>query len=156
MKNDIQELYDSLYIKKTLQELHITKLSELKEYDCLTLANKLPTHCHKVMIIRKLNALGYLPSAENAISIYDIPISRKMRNIFLRNGIVYLSQLSTYPREEILQFRTVGKNAMLEIDNLCEKYGIQNVPSPPLKKHLANFHFTKKCTRYSLEAAYLV
>ena len=91
MKNDLQEHYDSLHIKKTLQKLHITKLSELKEYDCLTLANKLPRSSDKTMIIGKLNALGYLPSAENAISIYDIPISRKMQNIFVINGIVYLS-----------------------------------------------------------------
>lgn len=144
MKNDIQEHYDSIHIKKALQELHITKISELKEYDCLTLANKLPRGYNKVMIIGKLNALGYLPSAENAISIYDIPISRMMKNIFLRNGIVYLSQLSAYPREEILQFRNVGKNAMLEIDNLCEKYGIQIRSLSPIKEAFSEFHFHKK------------
>lgn len=27
MKNDIQELYDSIQIKKAMQELHITKIS---------------------------------------------------------------------------------------------------------------------------------
>jgi len=144
MKPDIQEHYDSIHIKKALQELHITKISELKEYDCLTLANKLPRGYDKVMIIGKLNALGYLPSAENAISIYDIPISRKMRNIFLRNGIVYLSQLSSYPREEILQFRNVGKNAMLEIDNLCEKYGIQIRSLSPIKEAFSEFQFHRK------------
>ena len=32
---------------------------------------------------------------------------------FFRNGIVYLSQLSAYPREEILQFRNVGKNGVI-------------------------------------------
>lgn len=32
MKNDIQELYDSIQIKKALQEFNITKISELKEY----------------------------------------------------------------------------------------------------------------------------
>ena len=84
MKNDIQEHYDSIQIKKAMQDLHITKASELKEYNCVTLANKLRTGYNKLMIIRKLNDLGYLPSAENAISIYDIPMSRKMRNIFLR------------------------------------------------------------------------
>ena len=131
-----------------MQALHITKLSELKEYNCLTLANKLPTHCNKVMIIRKLNALGYLPSAENTISIYDIHMSRKMRNIFLRNGIVYLSQLSAYPREEILQFRNVGKNAMLVIDNLCEKYGIEIRSLSPIKEAFSEFQFHKKI--YSL------
>lgn len=144
MKTDIQELYCSLHIKKALQEIHITKVSELKKYNCLTLANKLPKHYDKATIIRELNALGYLPSAENAISIYDIPISRQMKNIFLRNGIVYLSQLSTYPREEILQFRNVGKNAMLEIDNLCEKYGIQIRSLFPIKEAFSEFHFHKK------------
>ncbi len=90
MKNDIQEHYDSLQIKKALQELHITEISELKKYNCLTLTNKLSRGYNKVMIIRKLNALGYLPSAENTIPIYDIPVSRQTKNIFLRNGIVYL------------------------------------------------------------------
>ena len=144
MKNDLQEHYDSLHIKKTLQKLHITKLSELKEYDCLTLANKLPRSSDKTMIIGKLNALGYLPSAENAISIYDIPMSRKMQNIFVRNGIVYLSQLSAYPREEILQFRNVGKNTMLEIDNLCEKYGIEIRSLSPIKEAFSEFPFHRK------------
>lgn len=144
MKTDIQEHYDSIQFKKALQELHITSVSELKEYNCVTLANKLPTGYNKLMIIRKLYDLGYLPSAENTISIYDIPMSRKMQNFFLRNGIVYLSQLSAYPREEILQFRNVGKNAMLEIDNLCEKYGIQIHSLSPIKEAFSEFQFHRK------------
>ena len=144
MKNDIQELYDSIQIKKAMQDLHITNVSELKEYNCVTLANKLRTGYNKLMIIRKLNDLGYLPSAENAISIHDIPMSRKMRNIFLRNGIVYLAQLSAYPREEILQFRNVGEYAMSEIDTLCEKYGIQIRSLCPIKEAFSEFQFHKK------------
>ena len=144
MTNDLQEHYDSIQFKKALQELHITKLSELKEYNCVSLANKLRTGYDKLMIIRKLNDLGYLPSDENAISIHDIPMSRKMRNILLRNGIVYLSQLSAYPREEILQFRNVGKNAMLEIDNLCEKYGIEIRSLSPIKEAFSEFPFHRK------------
>ena len=52
MKNDIQEHYDSIQIKKAMQDLHITKASELKEYNCVTLANKLRTGYNKLMIIR--------------------------------------------------------------------------------------------------------
>ena len=65
MKNDILELHYSLYIKKTLQKIHITKVSDLEEYDCLTLAKALPQDCNKALIIKKLNDLGYLPSAFN-------------------------------------------------------------------------------------------
>lgn len=83
MKNDLQEHYDSIQIKKALHKLHITNVSELKEYNCVSLANKLRTDYNKLMIIRKLNDLGYLPFDENAISMHDIPMSRKMRNIFL-------------------------------------------------------------------------
>ena len=144
MTNDLQEHYDSIQFKKALQELHITNVSELKEYNCVSLANKLQTGYDKLMIIRKLNDLGYLSSDENAISIHDIPMSRKMRNILLRNGIVYLSQLSAYPREEILQFRNVGKNAMLEIDNLCEKYGIEIRSLSPIKEAFSEFPFHRK------------
>ena len=156
MKNDIQEHYDSIQIKKAMQDLHITKASELKEYNCVTLANKLRTGYNKLMIIRKLNDLGYLPSAENAISIYDIPMSRKMRNIFLRNGIVYLAQLSAYPREEILQFRNVGNLPCQKLIPFVKNTGFRYVPFPPLKRHSANFNFTKKYTRCSLEETYLV
>lgn len=144
MKNDLLEFHYSQYIKKTLQKIHITKVSDLKEYDCLTLAKALPQDCNKALILKKLNDLGYLPSAENAISIYDIPMSRKMRNIFLRNGIVYLAQLSVYPREEILQFRNVGEYAMSEIDTLCEKYGIQIRSLSPIKEAFSEFQFHKK------------
>ena len=144
MTNDLQEHYDSIQFKKALQELHITNVSELKEYNSVSLANKLRTGYDKLMIIRKLNDLGYLPSDENAISIHDIPMSRKMRNILLRNGIVYLSQLSAYPREEILQFRNVGKNAMLEIDNFCEKYGIETRSLSPIKESFSEFQFHRK------------
>ncbi len=156
MKNDIQEHYDSIQIKKAMQDLHITKVSELKEYNCVTLANKLRTGYNKLMIIGKLQDLGYLPSTENVISIYDIPISRKMRNIFLRNGIVYLSQLSAYPREEILQFRNVGKNAMSEIDNLCEKYGIEIRSLSPIKEAFSEFQFHKKIYPLFFRGGYLV
>lgn len=144
MKNDLLELHYSQYIKKTLQKIHITKVSDLKEYDCLTLAKALPQDCNKALILKKLNDLGYLPSAENSISIYDIPMSRKMRNIFLRNGIVYLAQLSVYPREEILQFRNVGEYAMSEIDALCEKYRIQIRSLSTIKEAFSEFQFHKK------------
>ena len=156
MKNDILELHYSLYIKKTLQKIHITKVSDLEEYDCLTLAKALPQDCNKALIIKKLNDLGYLPSAENAISIHDIPMSRKMRNIFLRNGIVYLAQLSAYPREEIVQFSNVGEYAMSELIPFVKNTGFRYVPFAPLKRHSASFNFTKKYTRFSLEATYLV
>lgn len=71
-------------------------------------------------------------------------MSRKMRNIFLRNGIVYLAQLSVYPREEILQFRNVGELAMSEIDTLCGKYGIQIHSLCPIKEAFSEFQFHKK------------
>ena len=62
----------------------------------------------------------------------------------MRNGIVYLAQLSAYPREEILQFRNVGEYAMSEIDTLCEKYGIQIRSLCPIKEAFSKFQFHKK------------
>lgn len=106
MKNDIQEHYDSIQIKKAMQDLHITKASELKEYNCVTLANKLRTGYNKLMIIRKLNVLGYLASAENAISIYDIPMSRKMRNIFLEMASYTLHSFLHIQEKKYCSFAT--------------------------------------------------
>lgn len=121
--------------------LQITKVSELKGLNYLTFANKCPKGCNATAIANELNALGYLYPPENEISVKDIPMSKRLQNVLMFNNILYLSQLSTHPREEILKFRNLGESTMPELDSICEKYGIQIRSLASIKEAFSICHF---------------
>ncbi len=121
--------------------LQITKVSELEGLNYLTFANKCPKGCNAIAIANELNELGYLYPPENEISINDIPMSKRLQNVLMYNNILYLSQLSLHPREEILKFRNLGENTMPELDSICEKYGIQIRSLVSIKEAFSNCNF---------------
>lgn len=142
METYIQDLSLSPEVKTALSwGLQITKVSELEGLNYLTFSNRCPKNCNVLAIADELNALGYLYPPENEISVNDISMSKRLQNVLIRNNILYLSQLSTHPREEILKFRNMGKSTMPELDNICEKYGIQIHSLASIKEAFSNCHF---------------
>ena len=138
----IKDLKLSPSIKAALSStLKITKVSELEGLNYLTFANKCPKGCNAIAIANELNALGYLYPPENEVSVSDVPMSKRLQNVLIRNNILYLSQLSIHPREEILQFRNLGENTMPELDSICDKYGIQIRSLASIKEEFSNCHF---------------
>ena len=121
--------------------LQITKVSELEGLNYLTFANKCPKGCNATAIANELNALGYLYPPENEISVNDIPMSKRLQNVLVYNNILYLSQLSIHPREEILKFRNLGEGTMPELDSICQKYGIQIRSLASIKEAFDSCHF---------------
>lgn len=121
--------------------LKITKVSELEGLNYLTFANKCPPNYNALAVADELNALGYLYPPENEISVNDIPMSKRLQNVLMRNNILYLSQLSIHPREKILKFRNLGESTMPELDSICEKYGIQIRSLASIKEAFSNCHF---------------
>ena len=121
--------------------MKITKVSELEGLNYLTFANKCPKNCNALAMADELNALGYLYPPENEISVNDVPMSKRLQNVLMRNNILYLSQLSTHPKEEILKFRNMGENTMPELDSICEKYGIQIRSLASIKEAFDSCHF---------------
>ena len=122
----------------------ITKVSELEGLNYMTLANKFPRPYNALAIADELNALGYLYPPENEISVNDIPMSKRLQNVLMWNNILYLSQLSIHPREEILKFRNLGETTMPELDNICEKYGIRVRSLASIKEAFSNCPFPAK------------
>ena len=121
METYIKDLNLSPEVKTALSwYLHITKVSDLEGLNYLTFANRCPKNCNVLAIADELNALGYLYSPENEISVNDIPMSKRLQNVLIYNNILYLSQLSIHPREEILKFRNLGESTMPELDSICE------------------------------------
>ena len=122
METYIKDLKLSEGVKTALSwTLQITKVSELEGLNYLTFANKCPKGCNATAIANELNALGYLYPPENEISVNDIPMSKRLQNVLVYNNILYLSQLSIHPREEILKFRNLGEGTMPELDSICQK-----------------------------------
>ena len=142
METYIKDLKLSEGVKAALSwTLQITKVSELEGLNYLTFANKCPKGCNATVIANELNALGYLYPPENEISVNDIPMSKRLQNILVYNNILYLSQLSLHPREEILKFRNLGEGTMLELDSICQKYGIQIRSLASIKEAFDSCHF---------------
>ena len=142
METYIKDLKLSEGVKAALSwTLQITKVSELEGLNYLTFANKCPKGCNATVIANELNALGYLYPPENEISVNDIPMSKRLQNVLVYNNILYLSQLSLHPREEILKFRNLGEGTMPELDSICQKYGIQIRSLASIKEAFDSCHF---------------
>ena len=141
METYIKDLNLSSEIKLALRNIHITKVSDLDGLNYLTLAEKFSKGYNVTAIANELNALGYLYPPENEISVNDIPMSKRLQNVLVYNNILYLSQLSIHPREEILKFRNLGEGTMPELDSICQKYGIQIRSLASIREAFDSCHF---------------
>lgn len=121
----IQDLNISAASKSALKSIGLTMVSELAGQNYITLISKFPKNYNIEPLIDELNSLGYLLPPSNEISIYDIPMSKRLQNALIRNGVKYLSQLSSYPKEEILHFRNLGEKTILELEQICQEYNIE-------------------------------
>lgn len=140
----IQDLNISDTSKSALNSIGLTMVSELEGQNYITLINKFPKNFNIEPLINELNTLGYLLPPSNEISIYDIPMSKRLQNALIRNGVMYLSQLSTYPREEILRFRNIGAKTVMELEHICQEYNIQIQSMLSIKESFDKFQFSPK------------
>ena len=71
-------------------------------------------------------------------------MSKRLQNALIRNGVMYLSQLSSYPKEEILRFRNLGEKTVVELEQICQKYGIELRSLLSIKEHFEKYQFPSK------------
>lgn len=100
METYIKDLNLSPEVKTALSWcLGITKVSDLEGLNYLTFANRCPKNYNVLAIADELNALGYLYPPENEISVYDVPMSKRLQNVLIRNNILYpLTVINTSQR----------------------------------------------------------
>ncbi len=144
MDTKIQDLNISPTVKSALLSTGFTKISDLAGHNYITLAKIFPKNCLVEPIITELNPLGYLLPPENEISVYDIPMSSRLQNTLIRNNVMYLSQLSSIPKEEILQFRNLGDKTITELEQICQEHNIQIRTLSSLKEILNEYQFPAK------------
>ena len=140
----IQDLNISPAVKSALLSTGFTKVSDLAGHNYITLAKIFPKNCIIEPIINELNPLGYLLPPENEISVYDISMSKRLQNTLIRNNVMYLSQLSAIPKEEILQFRNLGDKTIEELEQICQTHNIRLRSLASLKETFDKYRFPVK------------
>lgn len=136
----IDDLEISNHTKNILHELGFTMVSDLAGHDYISLIQKFPRKRHYIAaIIQELNSAGYLLPPENAITIYDVSMSKRLLHIFERNYILYLSQLSLCSKEELARMRNLGERTMIELEDLCKAHGIELRSVQKIKENLAPY-----------------
>ena len=140
----IQDLNISADSKSALESIGLTMVSELAGQNYITLINKFPKNYNIEPLIDELNALGYLLPPSNEISIYDVPMSKRLQNSLIRNGVMYLSQLSSYSKEDILHFRNLGEKTILELEQICQEYNIEIRSILSIKEYFDKYPFPPK------------
>lgn len=145
----IGDLKISKYAKSILHELGFTMVSDLEGQDYISLVQKFPLkRYHVYSIIQELNSAGYLLPPDNAVSVYDIPMSKRLFHIFERNYILYLSQLSLFPKEELARMRNLGEQTMLEMEEICQTHGIVLRSVNSIKENLTEYHLSFTSRQY--------
>ena len=140
----IQDLNISAASKSALKRIGLTNVSELAGQNYITLIEKFPQHYNIKPLIDELNTLGYLLPPINEISIYDVPMSKRLQNALIRNGVMYLSQLSTHSKEDILHFRNLGEKTILELEQICQEYNIEIRSMLSIKEYFDKYQFPSK------------
>lgn len=153
MDLQIDDLKLSYSTKNTLHELGFTMVSDLDGHDYISLIQKFPIQRHRIYsIIRELNDAGYLLPPDNAVSIYDVPMSKRLFHILERNYFLYLSQLSLYSKEELACLRNLGEQTMIELEKICQEHHIELRSVHSIKENLAQYHLPFTSRHY--EALY--
>lgn len=147
MDLQINDLKISYHAKNILHELGFIMVSDLEGQNYISLVQKFPFKLHHIYsIIQELNDVGYLLPPDNAVSIYDASMSKRLLHIFERNYILYLSQLSLCSKEELARMRNLGEQTMIEMEEICKAHGIELHSVNSIKENLTQYRlpFTSK------------
>lgn len=109
----------------TLVKAEITDLSELSEktVDNICKDKKINRDC-LIDALDELMKKGFIPIPDNEVPLCNAGLSVKVSNILKRKKILYLSLLTRYSKEDILQFRDLGKKSYEELETVCSRFGI--------------------------------
>lgn len=71
-------------------------------------------------------------------------MSKRLQNALKRNGVMYFSQLASYPKEDILHFRNLGQKTILELEQICQDYNIEMRSILSIKEYFDNYQLPSK------------
>lgn len=108
--------------KKLLKNMGISDISKEEGIDFSSIKLDFIAYYELEKVIFELKP--YLRHPEGEVFLYDIPMSRRLLHILANYKVFYLSRLSNYTHQEILQFRNLGAKALKELEDVCKQYHI--------------------------------
>lgn len=108
--------------KKLLKNMGISDISKEEGIDFSSIKLDFIAYYELEKVIFELKP--YLRHPEGEVFLYDIPMSKRLLHILANYKVFYLSRLSNYTYQEILQFRNLGSKTLKELENVCKEYHI--------------------------------
>lgn len=108
--------------KKLLKNMGISDISKEEGIDFSSIKLDFMAYYELEKVILELKP--YLRHPEGEVFLYDIPMSKRLLHILANYKVFYLSRLSNYTYQEILQFRNLGSKTLKELENVCKEYHI--------------------------------
>lgn len=108
--------------KKLLKNMGISDISIEEGIDFSSIKLDFMAYYELEKVILELKP--YLRHPEGEVFLYDIPMSKRLLHILANYKVFYLSRLSNYTYQEILQFRNLGTKTLKELENVCKEYHI--------------------------------
>lgn len=135
-----------------LYELGIEDIAEIENISVPEFMERYSDRLYSNTCMDKLLKMGkiYIPEGEKRVS--DLQISTRLRNILLGHNVYLISQITQYSREDVMDFRHFGKEAMKELDAICEQEGIRLMSVYEIAKRIPEVEFTPRQLRKLYDA----
>lgn len=130
-----------------LYELGIEDIAEIENISVPEFMERYSDRLYSNTCMDKLLKMGkiYIPEGEKRVS--DLQISTRLRNILLGHNVYLISQITKYSREDVMDFRHLGKEAMKELDAICEQEGIRLMSIYEIGERIPEVEFTPRQLR---------
>lgn len=135
-----------------LYELGIEDIAEIENISVPEFMDRYSNRLYSNTCMDKLLQMGkiYIPEGEKRVN--DLQISTRLRNILLGHNVYLISQITKYSREDVMDFRHLGKEAMKELDAICEQEGIRLMSVYEIAERIPEIEFTPRQLRKLYDA----
>ena len=135
-----------------LYELGIEDIAEIENISVPEFMDRYSNRFYSNTCMDKLLQMGkiYIPEGEKRVN--DLQISTRLRNILLGHNVYLISQITKYSREDVMDFRHLGKEAMKELDAICEQEGLQLMSVYEIAARIPEVEFTPRQLRKLYDA----
>ena len=135
-----------------LYELGIEDIAEIENISVPEFMERYSNRLYSNTCMDKLLQMGkiYIPEGEKRVN--DLQISTRLRNILLGHNVYLISQITKYSREDVMDFRHLGKETMKELDAICEQEGIRLMSVYEIAERIPEVEFTPRQLRKLYDA----
>lgn len=135
-----------------LYELGIEDIAEIENISVPEFMERYSNRLYSNTCMDKLLQMGkiYIPEGEKRVS--ELQISTRLRNILLGHNVYLISQITKYSREDVMDFRHLGKEAMKELDTICEQEGLRLMSVYEIAERIPEVEFTPRQLRKLYDA----